>query len=522
MAFNFYSDMTNISPVNTDSAFSVWPIANTGANAAFTASADSVVSASPSTIVTLGERLDAEQATYAAPVAVPAKTVWQHDAQDNISALMADNFHYETLSGRFKDLGASLLQRFGKDGSHFSQKISLVKPADQDLSKISTASSALTIKTASGAEVSMMLANQDNSLSVEIYSNGELSDQERAAVAELAQGYQLALDGLSSVPPKLDLTGLQHYDNLQLRSVDLRMDVKPAGGTLTQTLFHADNDSRSLSVDGPAGKLQLKVDISNPALWGNQAQQAVTMANLQKQFDAAGVRGQADEGQIKLLKDAFTQLNHSDKSQSGLDVLQSLNQQDHALLTGLADYSLSLVATTTQPNRRRPDEVKTFSYQASQSTEIDDKDVAERTVVQNQGAKLNASFHSAAPGKPLDFDRGTYIYNQVEDATHSQTVFSYHNAQLASAGVQQSASEVTKQIEYENGFFLGKYATPKQASHAVDLLPLLLSDVHADRLKTEEQRTAERASRLRQVHALIQSPVSVNSLSSDEPVADYI
>jgi len=515
--------MTIISPLNASSPFEVWPMPTPADRV------DNTAAVSPSSIVTLGSNDDSDVSTYAlsSTQAAVAKTVWLTNSHDAVSDLMAHNFLYSAQSDRLNDLGASLLRRFSTDASNFSQKVSLATPITRDTTKLTVIRSSLQIKTASGNEVTVTLANQDDSLAVDVHSSGKLTDKERAAIASLAQGFQQALDGLAGVPPKLDLGGMLQYDSQELSTVDFQTNFKPpAGGEqpqitpVTLYVFHADKDVRSLSVDGPSGKVQLNVNTRNQSLWGNQAQQAVSMNNYLKQFDQAAARGQADDALMKLLKDGFSQLNRNDDKPAGVDALPSLNQQDHALLTGLADFSATVSATPTQPNLQRHDEWKTFDYQASQSTKIDDKDVPERQVSQDQQSHMRASFHTAAPGKPLDFEKQTYVFNQIEDSAQSHTEFAYHKAYLTKALVQQSTSQNTHQLEYDQGHLVSNTTTPKQSSRVLNLLPLLSPDSHADGLKTEAQRAALRAQHLRQVHALIQLPDLTSALSSSNQLED--
>jgi hypothetical protein len=510
--------MTAISPLNPGIQFVAWPMAT------MVSHSDNPVSLEPSTIVTLGGADQSDGSTYARSIsAAPVKNLWQNDSHDSVSELMAHNFLSSAQSDRFSNLGAYLLQRFSTNASDFSQKVSLAGQLPGDISGIALARGTLRIKTASGAEVTLTLSNQDDSLQVDIRSKGILADKERVAVAGLAQGFQQALDGLASAPPQLDLSGLLQYDSQELSSVDFQMDLKPKFSATTQYVFHADQDVRSLSVDAPEGKVQLSVNTRNRSLWGNQAQQAQTMATYLKQFDQAAADGQADDGLLKLLKDGFSQLNRNDQPQPvGLAALRSLNAQDHAMLSGLEDFTASVNATPQRPNPKRYDEVKTFSYQASQFTEVDDKDAAERHLSQVQRTHLSASFHTPAPDKPLDFKAQNYVFNQVESSRQSSTEFAYHHANLSVALLQQSASKYLLQLEYVAGHLASTRMVPKQADRTLDLMPLLRRDAHADSLKTEEQLSAEHERRLRQVHALIQLPESVTVPSTAKQLDDIL
>ncbi|TDR81523.1 hypothetical protein [Paludibacterium purpuratum] len=503
--------MTTIPSLSLTSPYAFWPEASPTTDS----TPDTTTAVTPSTIVTLGATPDPAAATY-----TPAKTIWQSDNRDAVSGLMAENIQATSSRGRLKGLAANLLQRFGTDASDFSQMVSLTSTKGLSGSQLPDIRSTLQIKTTGGADVTLTLNSQKDSLAVGITTHAELSDKERAAIAGLAEGLQQAVDGLTAGSSKLDLSGLLQYDSQQLSSVDFQTEIKPENAPATQFVFHSDNESRSLSVDGPDGKVALKVDTRHAQQWGDQAQQAASIDSTLKQFDQAAARGQADDGLVKLLKDGFSQLNRNDQKPAGSGVLPSLNEQDHAMLTGLADFSASVDATPTQPNDKRSDEWKTFSYQLSQHTEIDDKNMAERHVIQTQQAHLSASFHTAVPGEGLNFKTQTYIYNQIDDSVQSRTEFAYHNAQLAQALVQQSASQSTLQQQYIRGQKVSDTTTPKQNARAVDLRPLVIDDAHEDATKTAAEREAQHAKHMRLAHALIQLPLSPSTLDAAQQTTE--
>ena len=72
----------------------------------------------------------------------------------------------------------------------------------------------LRIMTASGTQVDVKLGASADGIAVDIgVSEGELSEDERLAIAGLAKSFQDAVDGLGSVPPRLAVAGLAKFDS---------------------------------------------------------------------------------------------------------------------------------------------------------------------------------------------------------------------------------------------------------------------------------------------------------------------
>jgi hypothetical protein len=90
-----------------------------------------------------------------------------------------------------------------------------------------------------------------------------LSAAEQAAVAKLSKGFASALQGITSVPPQVDVSGLVNFDPTVLSSVDLKVR-EPQSTNLTslQSLdFHADAGSRSFAMQGATGNVSVSVDL---------------------------------------------------------------------------------------------------------------------------------------------------------------------------------------------------------------------------------------------------------------------
>ncbi|KAG0765394.1 hypothetical protein G6F22_018027 [Rhizopus arrhizus] len=140
---------------------------------------------------------------------------------DPLSALMTRNVR--TGAGNpFQDLGAALLGRFRTDGGNYAQSVTAPGVPSQTGSDSALQSRlrlqadntvSLRIGTASGAKVEISLARGQEGLAVQIdVTDGTLTEDERNAIAALSGAFEDALDGLSQVPPRLDIAGLADVD----------------------------------------------------------------------------------------------------------------------------------------------------------------------------------------------------------------------------------------------------------------------------------------------------------------------
>jgi hypothetical protein len=477
--------------------------AMTSASNASPTSAVSQAIGSPSSIVTLS---DAGAAAAQAPLG--ASLAWENRSNDAVSTLMATNMTSLTPSGRFADLGSALLAQFsGKAATPaISQSVAQTTSSTQ-LNPYGSAAAVtpailhglganqitLNVVTKSGAKVTLTLDDSQDGLAVQATGSGKLSDAERSALGQLADGFQKAIDGMTSDPPQISLDGLTQFDPGVLTSVDLQTSVKSGSGQ-TQTLaFHADAAQRTLAFDGPAGAVNVSVDLGVPASWGSQRQQTKAMNNYLQQFDQANARGNGDGSLMTLFKDAFTEMNShypgATQSASGPTPL-SLNGEDDAMLTGLADFSASVTATSVSSNPRRLDEKDSFAYQVSQSTNIAGVSHMNLAMSQTQQSSLKAGYHSAvAAGVPLMLDKTlasqNYNYTVIDDSASSSSAIAYKEGKLVKATLSQSASQSTHVEKYNMGQLISDTTTPAQASLTRDLVAAL-----APKSKTNQPETA--------------------------------
>ncbi|WP_414441027.1 hypothetical protein [Burkholderia sp. 22PA0106] len=486
------------------------------------------VSPQPSTIVTIPSALGAAAVVYTpqgtlANATAPALT-WSQGGSDPVTQTMAANYAYsQSIAGQLNGLGSALLDRFKTTGDDYSQSVSLTSAsAASQLVPASTgpqANVALTVKTASGVEVDITLDSGGGTLGANIRSSGPLSDSERTALAKLADGFQKAIDGLDAVPPKLDLSSLMQGDASVLSSVKLQFSVIGDGANDLSATFSTSSTARSLSLSGAVGTLSVNVDMSNAALWGSDAQRSQAIASYLKQIDNATAQGHGNAALTGLFEDAFTQLNSNYGTSSqqlvGTGYAPWLAQADHAMLTGLADFSASMADTPVSSNPLRLDETDAMSYQFSQTTSTAGS-LLKGSISQHQQSHLRAAYHQTVTGTgtpklTTSLLSQSYRYLQISADTDSTMQLATEKGRVLDASLSQSASQSTRQTEYLRGNLVSDVTTPASASQSKDLLALLkplLENGDAEKNSADWQQT------LAGIHGLILQGVALPSTST--------
>jgi hypothetical protein len=465
------------------------------------------VAASPASVVLLGQDARVtEVTTYSSRGLVPvADTVyaWEQDNQEKVTTALAANVGLASTASRFQGLGAALLEQLASTNTNaISQSViksaadsapnaAGVKSAQTQLHTHAQNTITLTLKTAGGATITLSLAGQDNGLALQAdVTGGKLSDAERAALADLADSFQGAIDGLSAVPPRLNLGKLAQLDPSLFSSVDLNARLK-LGEDQYQTLsFQADGKTKSVDMAGPSGKVQLKVN-DNAAILGTAQQQAQALKSYLTQFDAAQRRGNGDKDLMTLFKDAFSALNSNAQQTAAAanarpEKVSSvpLNDMDRGVLTGLADFTASISQAEQYTNPMQPSEVDKFAFQVSQSTTIKGTSRLDRAIEQEQNSSLSASYHKThRPGAQLTgaSESQNYDYYQIEDKASSSTKLAYKNGSLSEASSTQTASQSTRIRTYMLGNLQSDITTPKEVSSTRNLLGMLEAAMKKDR-----------------------------------------
>ena len=494
--------MTSILPVSSQTPLTVTPATTTPV-----VSVTGAVSLanSPASVVMLGQdnRITGA-ATYSPGGAMASKEpvfTWETKVKDAVTQVMQGNLGLASNASRFQGLGAALLQQLADGGAtSISQSVfktaagsvldaSAVKSQQNQLHNRAENSISLTLKTASGATITLNLSNDGDGFAIKAdVSGGELSDMERKALGEMADSFQGAIDGLTAQPPRLDLGKLTKLDPNLFSSVDLSARLK-VGKDQYQTLaFRADDKTRSVDMSGPSGNVQLSVN-SNTAILGNAQQQAQAIQTYLTQFDAAQTRGGGDKNLMALFKDAFSSLQGGTQSLSGAQATadwSKVTDTDRGMLSGLADFSASLNQNSSYINPMRPGEVDKFAYRTAQTTEAKGNDSSNRSLQQSQTSNLAASYHkSLYPGTALalstDSATQNYTYHLIEDEARSTTRIGYADGALVEASSMQSASQSTTVLKYEMGKLVDTLNTPRQTSASRDLLGMLDEAMKKDR-----------------------------------------
>lgn len=406
---------------------------------------------------------------------------------------MAADFSLRSGPQQFAGLGAALLSQIGN--GNFSQ--SLVAPgANATPASIAAAQSrvhhsatnqiTLDVTTTSGAQVEVTLGSDSNGLAVQVtVTNGTLSASDKSALESLSSAFQSAIDGLTSIQPTLDLSGLMKFDSSAISSIDFHANVQGVTGPQTVD-FHADNQIRKLSTSGPDGKLNLSVNMSNPMIIGSAQQQANAISSYLQQFQSEQARGNGNAALMSMFDDAFTEMNSNynvpPQASGASALLSTISAAGQGMLTGLADFTASVVQTPKSSNPFRPNETDTFSYQVSQSTQVDNANPLNLSITQRQNSHLTASFHKPISGTgDLNLTDSAqsqnYDFVQIDDSASSEAQIAYQKGALIKAVLAHSANQSTRTQEYEQGQLTQDTTTPTSQSFSKDFLPLL-NDAH--------------------------------------------
>lgn len=482
--------------------------------------------------------------TALAPIVVQH---WAGPADDAVSDLMARNLSGASAVERMGGLGAALLGRVAAQPVAYAQTaVNLNAPVNKAQLSLAVAQAtdhlfrapservALSITTQSGATVRVVMTAQQSDaaqqgLATQIEVDGALSQAERSAIQTLAAGFEKAVQGLLDGEATLDLSGLSAFDAQSIRSVDLsaqvyRVNAKGLREKALDASFHADATHRDISLKGVEGEARISVDLSQSAVWGNAQQKAKALEKTLGRIDQAAQRGRVDDKLAQLFKSAMQAMHNSygTRDAQALEAPDAAapktinlrthtaawSEADTSLLSGLADFDASLVATSKATNPRRAQEVDRFSYTVAQTTRITGSDASDRGVTQTQTRHLSAAFHrSLLPDLPLKLDSSNasqnYTYTQVDDHAASETSLLFRNHAMLAATLKQSMDQSTHTQRYEMGKLIDERTVPTHASRQLNLLPLLQDATHAQRTRTQERQQL-----LAHVHALVLADAS--------------
>lgn len=393
---------------------------------------------------------DASEAIAAIYKIVPAQVQNSGAIGSNIQARL--NAAAQAGGVGISGIGSNLLNNLLQNRDN----VTLSVPAAESSGAVNGSQSAvaLTVTTQSGVQVSLQMTRQQGGLVVELNtSGGKLSNDEATAISQLSDGLQKALDGLDASSTQLDIADLMKFDSSQLKSVDLKTDLRN-GDNVTQSLnLHADDKERWLGFHNGDVSIKLDTDVSKLTQAGSADQQAAALDQWATKFDQAAARGHGDRSMLDLFKESFRALNttegqasHSVNTQRVISI--DANAAKNGAISGLADFSASYQQTTRSVNPYKPEEQDTFSLDVAQQTRSqqhsDTQDLTQDTLF-----KLKASFHTA-----LDSDGDAkltalkssqnYRYHLINDEERSQTSVSQNKkGELAAQTTQQITQHET-------------------------------------------------------------------------------
>jgi hypothetical protein len=378
---------------------------------------------------------------------------------------------------RFNDLAAPMFESLKAGAAVDVGDDAALKEADNRFT--------LNVVTAGGTKVQLTLASRGEELLVRVNADAALSGKEQEALDALAQGYQDAIDGLASNPPRVRLGGLAQLDSGVLRSIDLDAQVAlPTVPPATQSLaFHLDAGQRSVSIDGPDGKLALNVKTDALDSVGTRQQQQKAIDSYLRQFDQAATRGQGDPQLMAMFKDAFSDLARTATRDEPATTPApgkswALGREDRAALTGLSDFTATVTQTPRYINPARMGEVDAFEYEVSQQTKVAGDTYGERSIAQAQQSHLSANYHEPlVPGAQLAFDFSSatqnYKYHTIDDTARSDVAIQYRDGRLQNATLRQSASRSDNVREYLLGKLKSERTVPAEYQLERDLVATL-------------------------------------------------
>lgn len=465
--------------------------------------------------------LDSVDLTYEALAQVQPLSgqmqVWEQPpgTKTAVDQVLGRNAGANSEQARFAGLGSALLEHVASTGASYRQTVVNVGAAyspDRIQGKATdalwaiksrpSASADLTIRTQSGATVHLSIFDQKNlsatgsGIAVQIEVDGNLTAAEKDALQALAKGFDQAMEGLTREPPLLQLDGLMQFDSKVLTKVELKTEVyglndKGDRAMVLGTGFTANADSREIEIKTLKGTATVKTDLRQSAIWGSAEQKAWAVKQYLGRVDKAAERGNGNQELVDLFKSSFTALHGgygATEKAASLDRVrpaditsdaEAFSDEDHSLLTGLADFKASILTNRRASNPRHTNEIDIFDYKLEQSTRISGASASNRAITQAQTSDLSAAFHRSLrtkrePDLGSDTSTQNYYYTQVEDHSSTLVELAYEKDKPVRALISHTASQSLHTIMVENNKVVDTIDEPlQQQSKQKDMLPLL-------------------------------------------------
>ncbi|WP_370678415.1 hypothetical protein [Comamonas sp. GB3 AK4-5] len=435
----------------------------------------------PSTQLTLGKPADLASAVYAKPQTQPStRQAWSGPSNDRISNLMLQNFNAQKhgLLNQSRGLGRLLLEGFAIGQTNYRQTFSSYAVTDThgssdaartqellalDTARLTSSRVSMQIQTRSGQTVQLQIAfkngldGQNAGLHVEAKSSGQLSDSERKAIAQLAEGFESVLTGLAQGQgPRLDLAGIMAFDKSVLASLSLTVKDYATDAGVQSFALQLSDKQRTLNLRQPqrdgVSELSLNLNPATPMLGASLQQRQSAIAQILQQLDASAQRSHAADAQLALFKQAFTQLQElappSPSNAAAVNKLDAmLQRQVPALLSGLMDYQGSFSGDFERRNSKGlVNEQGQARHEISQTTTLQ-KDQANGTavVLQKQSEKVSAQYLRARNDATLEPENGNYDSYDIQDQTTRTTQIAAADGKLTQA---QQSTDINLQRKF--------------------------------------------------------------------------
>ena len=259
--------------------------------------------------------------------------VWEQTPTTAVDQIIGRNASATTEKARFAGLGSALIEQAARTGSSYRQTVvnlGAVSSPDKIQGKATgamwgiqsspSASATFAITTQSGVTVRISIADQreqratGSGIAVQIEVDGNLTQQEKDALQSLAEGFDLAIEGLTAESPVLRLDGLLKFDSKLFTKLEFKVDIYGVDQDGVRILklganISADAKTREIELKSPEGTVRMKTDLRQPALWGTADQKAYAVRQYLSRIDKAAERGHADSGLVDLFKSSFAALN---------------------------------------------------------------------------------------------------------------------------------------------------------------------------------------------------------------------
>jgi hypothetical protein len=426
--------------------------------------AQNALTAEASTKVTFSEASEAIAAIYKI---VPAQVQSSVDVTSSLQAQL--NGAAQSKGVGMNGLGSTLLSNLASNRGD----VTLSVPATEAITGAQSSSQsalALTITTQSGVQVSLQMTRQQGGMVVELKtSGGQLNSDEAAAIGQLSAGLQKTLEGLDASTTQLDISDLMKFDSAQLKSVDLKTDLR-SGSNVTQSLnLHADDQARWLGFHNGDVSIKLDTDVAKLTQAGSATQQQAALDQWTTKFDQAASRGHGDRDMLALFKDSFRALNTTEgKAGESINTQRvksiDANAAKSGAISGLADFSASYQQTPISGNPYKPEEEDAFALNVAQKTTSqqhgDTQELTQQTLF-----KLKASFHTAldsASAAKLTEQKSSqnYQYHLIDDEERSQTAVTQNKQGELTALYSQQLTQNETVKTYQLAQLIASVATP--------------------------------------------------------------